>query len=424
MHNKKISKSLVSGAIAAAIAFQTLSPAISVLADETSDQPVPEETTEVAEEMPEETAPAEDTELEQIPEETDSEEDTPDTPPVYVAQDAEDYIDKVAALTCPDTLIVAAAEELTAANAESVVEYNGTYVLSYGSIEAYNEAVTEAENQGLSYLTSDQITICGTPGFTANEPINPDGTVKVAVIDTGSNNANDAVSVIGDDPSDYNGHGTAMCNYILENAGADVYILSVKAISDSGTGSATDVYAAIQYVMEQDVDILLLPLSMKASPNNDLLSDLIGTAAASGITVIASAGNNNADAGNYIPANNPGVITVGALDEDGYKLDISNYGDCVDYYIRAGSTSEAAAIYTGKLISGVLEGVETSYKIPEDTINDTSVSEEGSLSIEITPITSYDDNGFAITGTSVSGNHVRVTWSFGTHYWSSTTRSG
>ena len=424
MHYKKISRSLVSGAIAAAIAFQTLSPSISVLADETTDQPVPEETTEVTEEMPEEIAPAEDTELEQIPEETDSEEDTPDTPPVYVALDAEDYIDKVAALTCPDTLIVAAAEELTAANAESAVAYNGTYVLSYGSIEAYNEAVTEAENQGLSYLTSDQITICGTPGFTENEPLNPDGTVKVAVIDTGSNNANEAVSVIGDDPSDYNGHGTSMCNYILENAGADVYILSVKAISDSGTGSATDVYTAIQYVMEQDVDILLLPLSMKASPNNDLLSDLIETAAASEITVIASAGNNNADAGNYIPANNPGVITVGALDEDGYKLDISNYGDCVDYYIKAGSTSEAAAIFAGKLISGDPEGVETSYKIPEETNELTQDTEEGSLTIEITPITLYDDNGFAITGTTVSGNHVRVTWSFGTHYWSSTTRSG
>ena len=203
MHYKKISRSLVSGAIAAVIAFQTLSPAISVLADETSDQPVPEETTEVTgEEIPEETAPAEDTELEQIPEETAQEEDTPDTPPVYVAQDAEDYIDKVAALTCPDTLIVAAAEELTAANAESAVSYNGTYVLSYSNIEAYNEAVTEAANQGLSYLTSDQITICGTPGFTENEPLNPNGTVKVGIIDTGSNNANEAVSVIGDDPAD------------------------------------------------------------------------------------------------------------------------------------------------------------------------------------------------------------------------------
>ena len=39
--------------------------------------------------------------------------------------------------------------------------------------------------------------------------LNANASVRVAVIDTGSNLANESYSVVGDDPADYNGHGTS-----------------------------------------------------------------------------------------------------------------------------------------------------------------------------------------------------------------------
>lgn len=177
------------------------------------------------------------------------------------------------------------------------------------------------------------------------------GRPLIAVIDTGSNSADAAVSVIDTDGSDDNGHGTRMTNLIRENAGsANPYILSIKALNFSGAGNMSDVYAAVQYAISQRVDYINMSISANDSDDMAAFKSAIQTALDAGIVVIASAGNARGDAGHLVPANIGGVITCGAVNEE--NAVISNYGDCVDFYIHANSSSDAAAILTGKKANG------------------------------------------------------------------------
>ena len=106
-------------------------------------------------------------------------------------------------------------------------------------------------------------------------------------------------------------------------------------------------------------------------------------------TVIASAGNNGTDASKYLPAGITGVITVGALNEDGTLRSSSNYGECVDYYVTADSTSEAASVALGMIIagrSGELLTEPCDPSSPDETGSDDSEAEQY-----------YPDGGVAYT---------------------------
>ena len=426
MRKKKMVRKITSGVIASLIALQGLAPAVTVLADESSqpEESIPvtepcesEDTTETTEEVelvtPEEVVLDEPEETENI--EQDEYIDT--------ASDSDDYLKKISELQGSDVLVLCTADDISTDIANEAVYYEGVYVMSFQDSDSLNAAICFADESGYEYTTNEVVTICGEAGEVSNQALSHNGTKKVAVIDTGSNNANETVSVLGDDGSDANGHGTSMCNYILSSFPEDIYILSIKAIGDNGVGSATDVYAAVQYAMDKDVDVILMAISMQDTDSTAGLKTLVGSAVSNGITVIAAAGNGNKSADCVTPANIPGVITVGAIDSEGFKQEDSNYGSCVDYYVEASSTSQAAALFTGSYISENIDGIATSYQTPEEEVAVTEASSEGELAIEILPIYEYDDNGFVINGTTVSGNHVRVSWSFGTHYWSSTTRA-
>ena len=90
------------------------------------------------------------------------------------------------------------------------------------------------------------LSVCGNvDGVISYGSINPDAKVKVAVIDTGSNLANEKYSVIGDDTADHNGHGTAMSSLILDET-STAYIISIKALDDNGHGNMSDLYAIVR----------------------------------------------------------------------------------------------------------------------------------------------------------------------------------
>ena len=85
----------------------------------------------------------------------------------------------------------------------------------------------------------------------------------------------------------------------------------------------------------------------------------INQAVANGATVVVAAGNSNANANNFRPANCQNVITVAANDQNGNKSSFSNYGSVVDVTApgsRIASTlnrgsqaagSESYALYSG-----------------------------------------------------------------------------
>ena len=279
---------------------------------------------------------------------------------IATVNDADAFNDAIAGLSADNRVVVSTNADLNGyINNVNGVYFDGTYYLSFASEDDLYDAVFCFDNFGMQYAIEGSAKICGTGIAYANAQINPNATTKIAVIDTGSNVANEKYSVIGDDVTDENGHGTNMANLILGETN-DAYIISVKAIGSSGVGNVTDVCAAVQFAINSDVDVILLALSIRNNGEYEAFEQLIADAQAQGITVIASAGNNNADASNYLPAGVSGVITVGAITEDGYKNANSNYGTSVNYYIPADSTSIASAIFAGKYIEGATDGVATS----------------------------------------------------------------
>ena len=401
MQKKKIASKISAGMLAAFIVAQGMFPSIAVLAAETTET---EDSATVIEEVitepseSEETTPSEETEIAETSEtvaETEPTETTVETsetepeatvPSETTVQDTEatetteadsnniadastanEFSGIVASLPGSNRLIVQTTADIRLGIKNATGAYlDGTYVISFSDKASYDSAVTYFEANGIAYAEDGAVSLCSNGiDVISNYEINPGASTKIAVIDTGSNVANEKYSVIGDDVSDTHGHGTTISNYILSETN-DAYIISIKAIGSDGTGNVSDICAAITMAQSLDVDVILMALSVKDNGEYDAFKELVWEAIDKDIVVIASAGNNNADAEDYLPAGISGVITVGAITEDGYKYSTSNYGDMVDYYIPAKSTSEASALFAGKFIGNKLDGIATSYKINED----------------------------------------------------------
>ena len=270
-------------------------------------------------------------------------------------------------------LIVAGPDSLIIDKEDVLSSYEGIYLLQYDSAErarnAYSYYYDRAEfvdvdsvvaiatgnkgANGSAEMTEGSTPIDELAEAVAENPHQFSGTV-VALIDTGVNgneNVVESVSMLGDDTSDANGHGTRMAELICAQ-NPDVRIISIKALGADGTGDMSAIFAAIQYAKEKGADIINLSVSALKTAENAALANAVAEAQAAGIKVVASAGNKGKNAAYYVPASLDGVITIGAANEDGTRLATSNYGDVVEYNVVADSTSEAAAIYSGLLSAG------------------------------------------------------------------------
>lgn len=249
---------------------------------------------------------------------------------------------------------------------------NDTYIVNYESSEKANEAVyktyKDSENVTVNYDTVfetagvfDKFGISKV--YASSVDVKPEeqtwreyadsvGKKLVAVIDTGASGeyASEQVNFTDEADEDENGHGTAVAKTIMENSDGKAIVLSLKAMGKDGTGYMSDIMKAVQWAREQHVDIINMSIAAPDSNGTAIFKQLIVDTMNDGIQIVAAAGNYNSSAMVYIPANIEGVISVGAMDENNKKLDTSNYA--ASYYEKADSTSQAAAVLTGKLASG------------------------------------------------------------------------
>ena len=283
---------------------------------------------------------------------------------------------------------------------EVISEYNGIYLTRYETEDearnAYTYYYSKADfvDSNVEFSVQDEE---GTEGADLSNLNDGDDAISkindmdpetvpaktIAVIDTGIN-ASDlvgSVSVIGDDPSDDNGHGTRMYEYIKDEY-PSAKILSIKAMGADGKGQISDVYAAIQYAIESKVDVINLSITAYNITGSDVIENVINDAVAQGIIVIGAAGNKGKDARYYIPGSIESAVIVGSCNESGAMQSFSNYGDTVDYYIVSDSTSEAAARYSGIISSGKTS--DKVYQMPVINVTDPEQKDEkyGDLTYE------------------------------------------
>lgn len=277
-------------------------------------------------------------------------------------------------------LVVLADDASVIANDSDVIgQYGNVYLLQFTSIQqamnAYTyyrdkvtavepDAVVEAAAETESVQKADiSMTADGNPVAMLNE-VEASEEVQdahgvIALIDTGvseSENVIDRVSVI-DDVLEGNGHGDEMVKAIVSQD-AEAQILSIRAMDDNGFGTVSSLVAAMEYAIEQKVDVINLSLYAKATLSTSVLEQEILKATEAGIVVVGSAGNDGQDAAGYMPGAVEEAYIIGAANADGSRLETSNFGVTVDYNVVAGSTSEAAALFTGYVSANGIDAVE------------------------------------------------------------------
>ena len=351
----KKNKKLLHILLAVFLAFNQLFFYLPLNADETETMPQTEEITESESSAGSETVK----EKTEVTKSTESDEVKP-------AHNGKEFVKGVSRLPRKYRIAASSKKGMPKISGAEGVDYGGSCVLSFRNKSDYDSAIKELKKKKIGFSVDGSFSLCGYGGEVYSDAkINPSAKTKIAIIDTGSDIANENISLLGDDGKDKNGHGTSMANLILSQTD-DAYIISIKAIGDNGKGSLSDVYAAVRYAVDREVDYILMAISIKDNGSYDEFISLVNEGVNKGIRIIASAGNNNKDASGYLPAGINGVITAGAVDEEGYKLESSNYGKSVDYYIPANSTSEAAAILAGLMIDGKESGCLKEYNPDED----------------------------------------------------------
>lgn len=107
----------------------------------------------------------------------------------------------------------------------------------------------------------------------------------------------------------------------------DAHLVSIKVSDDEGNSTIIDVIDGLQFAVDHkdDYGIGVVNLSLTSSEAESYLTDALDAAAEAawfaGLVVVAAAGNRGAtdDAVSYAPANDPFVITVGGVDDQGSK---------------------------------------------------------------------------------------------------------
>lgn len=132
-------------------------------------------------------------------------------------------------------------------------------------------------------------------------------------------------------------HGTHTAGIISANtdnsqgvAGGcpDCELVVARAFEDFG-GYTPDIASAIRWSTDQEVDVINVSFAGPKYPRK--LRAAVADAVAQDIVVVAAAGNQGAAKPMY-PAADPSVISVGATDKSGQRMEDSNHGNWVDVY--------------------------------------------------------------------------------------------
>ncbi len=155
------------------------------------------------------------------------------------------------------------------------------------------------------------------------------------------------------------GHGTFVAGLIAAVA-PNAMIMPLRVFDNTGAADSFGIARAIHYAAQNGADVINMSFGM--TTNAAVVKRAVAFAVARGVTVIASAGNNNSNVPQY-PAAFKDVIGVAATDLLDRKASFSNFGNAVyvtapgvnmisaypgGYYSIASGTSFSAPLVAGE----------------------------------------------------------------------------
>lgn len=155
--------------------------------------------------------------------------------------------------------------------------------------------------------------------------------------------------------TDCNSHGTHCAGTA---AGKDygvapkAMIYGVRVLGCTGSGSWSGIIDGMEWVATNGNRPAVASMSLSGTATGTVVDQAVSGMVAAGVTLTVSAGNNDYDACQRMPARSMEAITVGATESDDSRAYFSNYGGCVNlfapgrYIVSAGINSDTE--YTSK----------------------------------------------------------------------------
>ncbi|QSB04073.1 S8 family peptidase [Natronoglycomyces albus] len=238
--------------------------------------------------------------------------------------------------------------EMNAAEAEKVAALPEVdFVEAVYEVEADTTTQSNPPNWGLDRIDQQSLPLDDEYTY----PSSGGSGVTVYVMDTGirtthqefGSRASTGPNFTGDgvDNGDCQGHGTHVAGSV---AGAQygvaksADVVSLKVLACNGRGSLDGIIAAIDWVTDNasGPSIVNMSLGGNSSSGDQAYEAAINASINAGVTYVAAAGNDGANACNYSPARFENVITVGNSNSNDSRHishpGPSNFGPCVDIF--------------------------------------------------------------------------------------------
>lgn len=194
------------------------------------------------------------------------------------------------------------------------------------------------------------------------------------------------------DQVDCHGHGTHVAGLAAGayyGAAKDSTIVPVRVLDCDGRGNTTTLLSGIEWILASHPGGLGIVNMSLGGERDEEVNAAAARLIASGLTVVAAAGNSGTDACNFSPASAFGVIAVGAIDKYDVRASFSNWGSCVDIFApgvqitsansldhnissRRSGTSQAAPYVAGAIATYMSNGSVSSPSSAESYLYDKS----------------------------------------------------
>ena len=177
------------------------------------------------------------------------------------------------------------------------------------------------------------------------------------------------------------GHGT-FCAGLIAAVAPEAMIMPLRVFDDSGNTDAFTIVRGIRYAVEHGADVINMSFGMTSE--SKAVEQAIEFAFDHGVTVVASAGNNNSSTPQF-PAAFDNVMSIAATNLQDKKTSFSNFGSTIfvdapginiisaypgGYYAIASGTSFSAPFVSGEaaLIRSLRHG-DTHEAVATGTVN-------------------------------------------------------